>query len=112
VVLTIVIGNTQGGKMAEYQVIRKGRRIIGRFEEDRVFHIAWSKSNVKEGKVTLPIDVFDAEIVNKTDRLTLTYSNDETDIYYWLDVNEFMAYAQKIKKNYVVPLYTFKNRRL
>jgi len=94
--------------MAKYKIIRKGRRVIGRFEENRIFHIAWSKSNVKAGKITLPIDVFDAEIVNEADRLTL----DNGDVHYWLDTNEFMVYAQKVKKNYVVPLYTFKSRRL
>lgn len=108
----IATDDTPGGKMAKYKIVRSGRRVIGRFEEDRVFHIAWSKSNVKGGKVRLPIDIFDEEIVNETDRLILTEANAEITIRHWLDTNEFLTYATKIKKNYVVPLYTFKSRRL
>jgi len=94
--------------MAKYQVVRRGRRIIGRWEEDRTFHIAFSKSNVKAGKVQIPQDIFDTEIAGKAETLTLT--ND--DIRYWLNIHEFLAYATKIRKDYVVPLYNFKSRRV
>jgi len=94
--------------MAKYKVVRRGRRVIGRWEKDRTFHIAWSKSNIKAGKVQIPQDIFDMEITGKAEILTLT--ND--DIRYWLSVHEFLAYATKIRKEYVVPLYNFKSRKI
>ncbi len=99
--------------MAREEVIRSGRRIVGRYLNDsRTFYIAHSKSNVKGGSVVLPKNIVDERIANFADKLMLTITTPDGRFgtIYWLPTNEFMTYAVVIKNNYIVPLYNFKSK--
>jgi len=116
-VLTIAIGNIQGEKMTKERIIRSGRRIIGKFLDDgTTFQIRNTKSNVKGGNVTLPSQLFHEEIAGKANKLTLMMGEKKAYqtplVSYWLSVHEFLAYATKIRGQYVVSLYNFKSRRI
>jgi hypothetical protein len=103
--------------MVEERIVRSGRRLIGSFSEDeRTFQIADRKSNIKEGRVKLPAKLFHEEIVGTADKLVIIQGEKKAYsaplIHYWLSVHEFLSYATEIRGQYVVPLYSFKSRKV